>query len=186
MDECPAPSWPVTWPQNLLTDQTPADDFSCERLAALAAVVTVTGNTRRLTHICAGLLAAVLVGAATVTSALAVRGRPLEIGAVWLVTPVILSWLAAAVLLAAAENPVSRTLGEVRWSTGAPIDPDAPWLPLGTHPPADAEITWDYVLALIAAATRQQARARLALSAAVVTAALFLLWMTLSLAAALA
>jgi uncharacterized membrane protein len=74
MDECLSPPWPVTWPQNQLTDQALTDDRSCERLAAFAGVVTVTGNTRRLTHICAGLLAAVLVGAATVTSALALRG----------------------------------------------------------------------------------------------------------------
>ncbi len=183
MDECLSPPWPVTWPQHQLTDQTLTDDLSCERLAALAGVVTVTGNTRRLTHISAGLLAAVLVGAATVTSALALRGRPLEIGAAGLLVPVILSWLAAAILLAVSESPVSRTLGQLRWSTGAPVDPSAPWSRLGAYPPADAEVTWDYVVALIAAATRQHARARLALYAVVVTTALFLLWMTLSLAA---
>ena len=183
MDECLSPSWPVTWPQNQLTDQTLADDVACERLAALAGVVTVTGNTRRLTHICTGLLAAVLVGAAAVTLALALRGRALEIGAAGLLVPVILSWLAAVILLAASESPVSRTLGELRWSTGAPLDPSAPWSPLGARAQADAEVTWDYVVALIAAATRQHARARLALSAAAVTTALFLLWMMLSLAA---
>ena len=183
MDECLSPSWPVTWPQNQLTDQTLADGLSCERLATLAGVVTVTGNTRRLTHIGAGLLAAVLVGAATVTSALAVSGKPPAIGIAWLLMPVVLSWLVAAVLLAASESPVSRTFGEIRWMTGAPVDPSAPWSPLGAYPPADAEVTWDYVVALIAAATRQHARVRLALSGAVVTTVLFLLWMTLSLAA---
>jgi hypothetical protein len=152
-------------------------------LAALAGVVTVAGNTRRLTHICTGLLAAVLVGAAAVTAALAVREQPLEIGAAGLLVPVIVSWLAAVILLAVSENPVSRTLGELRWSTGALVDPSAPWSPLGAHAPADAEVTWEYVVALIAAATRQHGRARLALSAAVVTAVLFLLWMMLSLAA---
>jgi hypothetical protein len=183
MDECLSPSWPVTWPQNQRTDQTLAADLACDRLSALAGVVTVTGSTRRLTHICAGLLAAVLVGAATVTSALAVSKRPLAIDVAWLLMPVVLSWLAAAVLLAVSESPVSRTFGEIRWMTGAPVDPSAPWSPLGAYPSADAEVTWDYVVALIAAATRQQARARLALSGAVVTTVLFLLWMTLSLAA---
>jgi len=55
MDEFLSPPWPVTWPQHQLTDQTLTDDLSCERLAALAGVVTVTGNIRRLTHISAGL-----------------------------------------------------------------------------------------------------------------------------------
>lgn len=183
MDECLSPSWPATWPQHQFTDQALADDPAYDRLAALAGVVTVTGGTRRLTHICAGLLAAVLLGAATVTSALAFRGQPVAIGAAGLLLPVVLSWLAAAVLLAVSENPVSRTLGELRWSTGAPVDPSVPWSPLGAHPPADAEVTWDYVVAVIGAATRQHARARLALFAAVVTTALFMLWMALALAA---
>jgi uncharacterized membrane protein len=183
MDECLSPSWPVTWTQNQLTDQTFADDQACNRLAALAGVVTVTGNTRRLTHVCGGLLAAVLVGAATVTAALAVTGKPTAIGFAGLLVPVVLSWLVAAVMLAVSETPVSRTFGEIRWMTGAPVDPSAPWSPLIAYPSADAEVTWDYVVALIAAATRQHARTRLALAAAVVTTALFLLWMTLSLAA---
>jgi len=183
MDECLSPSWPVTWPQNQLTDNSLATGLACDHLAALSGVVTVAAYTRRLTHISGGLLAAVLLGAATVTSALAVRGQPLTIGASGLLLPVVLSWLTAAVLLAVSENPVSRALGELRWMTGAPVDPSAPWSPLASYPPANAEITWDYMVALIAAATRQHARARLALSAAIVTAAAFLLWTALSLLA---
>jgi hypothetical protein len=45
-------------------------------------------------------------------------------------------------------------------------------------------VTWDFVVPLIAATRRQHARARLALSAAVLTTAAFLLWMMLSLAVA--
>ena len=183
MDECLSPSWPVTWPRTQLTDSALATDLACDHLSALSGVVTVTGYTRRLTHIGAGLLGAVLVGAATVTSALAVRGQPLTIGASGLLLPVVLSWLTAAVLLAVSESPVSRALGELRWMTGAPVDPSAPWSPLATCPPPNAEITWDYMMALIAAATRQHARARLALSASIVTAAAFLLWTAVSLVA---
>ena len=182
MDECLSSSWPVTWPQNQLGDRAFGDDRACERLAALAGVVAVAGDTRRLTHICAGLLAAVLIGAAAVTSALAVSGRPPGIGAAGLLIPVVLGWLVAAFLLAASESPMSRALGELRWTTGAPVDPAAPWAPLGAYPPADAEITWAYVVALIAAATCRHARARFALAAAVVATGLFLLWMALSLA----
>jgi hypothetical protein len=183
MDEYLSSPWPATWPRSQFSDQALADDPAYERLAALAGVVAVTGDTRRLTYISGGLLAAILVGAATVTSALAVRGRAPEIGAAWLLLPVIVSWLASAILLAASENPVSRTLGELRWTTGGAVDPSAPWSPLGAQPLADAEDTWSYVVALIAATMRRHRRARLALSAAVVTTVVFLLWMTLSLAA---
>jgi hypothetical protein len=183
MDECLSPPWPATWPQNQLTDQAPADDPACERLAVLGGVVAVAGDTRRLTYICAGLLGVVFIGAATVTSALAVHGHALAIGAAGLLLPVVLGWLAAAILLAASERPVSRVLGELRWTTGGAVDPSAPWSPLAAQPLADAEVAWDYVVALIAATTRRHARARLALAATVVTTVVSLLWITLSLAA---
>ena len=51
------------------------------------------------------------------------------------------------------------------------------------RPLGDAEVSWGHVVPLIGAAVRQHARARLALGAAVVTAAAFALWMTVSLAA---
>jgi hypothetical protein len=153
------------------------------RTAAVADVIAVTGDTRRLTHVSAGLLAAVLVGSATVAAALAVRRQPLEIGSVALLVPVILCWLGAAVLVLLSERPMSRALAGLRLATGAPVDPSAPWSPLGVRPLDDSEVTWAYVVPLIAAAARQHARSRLALSAAVVTTAVFLLWMLLSLAA---
>lgn len=150
----------------------------------MADVISVTGDTRRLTHLSAGLLAAVLVGAATVASALLGRGHLLALGAVGLLTPVILSWLVTAVLVLLAERPMTNAFGRLRWATGAPVDPSVPWTPIGVRPLADSEVTWGHVVPLIAAATRQHARARLALSAAVITTAVFLLWMALSLAAA--
>ena len=52
---------------------------------------------------------------------------------------------------------MSRTLGELRWTTGGAVDPSAPWSPLGAQPLADAEDTWNYVVALIAATMRQRA-----------------------------
>src|SRR5579859_5920436 len=96
MDEYLSLSWPATWPQNQRPDNALATDMACDHLAALSGVVTVTGHTRRLTQISAGLLAAVLVGAATMTSALTVRGQPMSIGASGLLLPVALSWLTAA------------------------------------------------------------------------------------------
>jgi hypothetical protein len=89
---------------------------------------------------------------------------------------------AALVLL--AEGPVTSAFAELRLKTGAPVDPSAPWSPLGVRPLSDAETTWGFVVPLIAAATRQHARTRLAFGGAVVTTTAFLLWMALSLAAA--
>jgi hypothetical protein len=152
---------------------------------AVANVIALTGDTRRLTHVSAGLLAAVLVGSATVAAALTVRGRPLDMGSVALLAPVIVCWLAAAAMVLLSEGPMSRALAELRLVTGAPVDPSAPWPSLAVRPLADSKVTWAYVVPLIGAAARQHARSRLALFAAAVTAAAFLLWVTLSLAVTL-
>lgn len=157
---------------------------SCDHTPAITDVISVTGDTRRLTHLSAGLLAAVLVGAATVASALLGRGQALTLGSVGLLVPVMLSWLVTAGLVLLAEGPVTTALAELRCRTGAPVDPSAPWAPAGVLPLSDSEVTWNHVVPLIAAATRRRARTRLALGAAVVTTAVFLLWMALSLAAA--
>ena len=150
---------------------------------AVTDVISVTGDTRWLMYISAGLLAAVLVGAAIVTSTLLNRGDALAFGAVGLLTPVVVSWLATAVLVLLAEGPVTTGFGILRCVTGAALNPSAPWSPLGVRPLADSEVSWDHVVPLIAAATRQHARARLALWAAVVTTVEFLVWMTLALTA---
>jgi hypothetical protein len=172
------------WPEAPGRGRALADDRSCDLTAAITDVISVTGDTRRLIHLSAGLLAAVLVGAATVASALLGRGQVLALGSVGLLMPVILSWLVTAVLVLLAEGPMTSAFSELRRATGAPVDPSAPWTPLGVRPLADSEVTWGHVVPLIAAVTRQHARARLALSAAVITTAVFLLWMALSLAVA--
>jgi hypothetical protein len=175
---------PGAWPESPGRRRALPEERGCDRTAAITRVILVTGDTRRLILISAVLLTADLVGAAIVVSALLGRGRVLALGSVGLLMPVILSWLVTAVLVLLAEGPVSSAFSELRRATGAPVDPSVPWSPLGVRPLADSEVTWDHVVPLIAAATRQHARARLALSAAVFTTAVFLLWMALSLAAA--
>lgn len=150
----------------------------------MTKLICLTGDTRRLTFLATGLLAAVLVGAATVAAALVSRGQVLTLGSAGLLVPVILSWLVTAALVLLAEGPVTSALGELRLKTGAPVDPAAPWSPLGVRPLADSEVTWGYVVPLIAAATLRHTRTLLAVYAAVVTTAVFLLWMVLSLVAA--
>jgi hypothetical protein len=175
---------PSAWPEPPQRERSLADAQAFDPTAAIADVIAVTGDTRRLSHISAGLLAAVLVGAATLGSALLVHGHPLALGALGLLVPVLVSWLTAATLVLYSEGPVTSGFAELRRATGAPANPFAPWVPLGVESLADAEVTWDYVVPLIAAVRRQHERARLALSVAVLTTSAFLLWMVLSLAVA--
>jgi hypothetical protein len=173
-----------TWPGSAESERVLADAEAFDRTAAIADVIAVTGDTRRLSHISAGLLAAVLVAAATMGAALLVRGHPLALGSLGLLVPVLVGWLVAAALVLHSEGPVTSAFAVLRRATGAPVNPYAPWVPAGLEPLADSGVTWDYVVPLIAAARRQHERARLALSVAVLTTAAFLLWMVLSLAVA--
>ncbi|HEY1823156.1 MAG TPA: hypothetical protein VGG83_24790 [Trebonia sp.] len=113
-----------------------------------------------------------------------VRGQPLALGSLGLLLPVIASWLVAAALVLFSERPVTSAYAELRRATGAPVSPFAPWAPLGVQPLADSEVTWNYVVPLIAATRRQHDRARFALFVAALTTAAFLFWMVLSLALA--
>jgi hypothetical protein len=175
---------PSMWPEPPGRGHALTDAQTFDPAVAISDVIAVTGDTRRLTYISAGLLATVLMGAATVGAALLLRGQPLAMGSLGLLMPVLVSWLVTAALVLFSEGPVTSAFAELRRATGAPVDPSAPWAPLGVEPLADPEVTWDCVVPLIAATRRQHARARLALSAAVLTTAAFLLWMMLSLAVA--
>ena len=186
-----SPAQPATWPARPPLGSplgsplgpAPTADPAAARTADIVELVSVAGDTRRLGFAAAGLLAAVLVGTAAVGSALAARGHVLALGSVAILLPVAVSWLVTAVLVLTAEHPLTGALAELRRATGAAVDPSAPWAPVGVRPLADAEVTWGHVVPLIGAATRQHARARLALGAAVLTTAAFALWMTVSLAA---
>lgn len=169
-------TWPVPPGQEHVLAGAPAPDR-----AAVAEIIAITGDTRRLTHISGGLLGAVLAGAGTVAAALLVRGQLLDLGTVGLLFPVIVSWLVTAALVLSSEGPVTSAFAELRRATGAPVDPAAPWAPLGVRPLADSEVTWDYIVPLIAATRRRHERTRRALSAAVLTTSAFLAWMVIAL-----
>jgi hypothetical protein len=175
---------PGMWPHPPGSGHVLADAGASGPAVAISDVIAVTGDTRRLTYISAGLLAAVLMGAATVGAALLLRGQPLAMGSLGLLMPVLAAWLVTAALVLFSEGPLTSAFAELRRATGAPVDPSAPWAPLGVEPLADTAVTRDCIVPLIAATRRQHARARFALSAAVLTTAAFLLWMMLSLAVA--
>ena len=101
--------------------------------------------------------------------------RPGVVGAVnaGLLSGLLLCWLTAVIMLALASRPVHNALSEMRWKTGAPVDPRAGWLtlpPAGTDP---AEWTWTRAHLLLGAARLARRRIQLADTWTYVTAAYF-------------
>ena len=182
MHEHLAASEPGPWPGLPQEDRTPADGLAWSCPAAISEITAAIGDTRWLALISGGLLAADIAGAAATVAELLGRRDAVAVGSVGLLVPVVLSWLVTAVLLLLAERPVAGELGELRRATGARVDPSAWWAPVGVLPLPASDLEWSHIVPLIAAVTIRHARARLALSSAIVTTAGLLLWMVLSLA----
>lgn len=107
--------------------------------------------------------------------------RPGAAGAVnaGLLSGLLLCWLTAVIMLALASRPVHNALSEMRWKTGAPVDPRAGWLtlpPTGTDP---EEWTWTRAHLLLGAARLARRRAQLADTWTYVTAACFGVWIVM-------
>jgi hypothetical protein len=172
---------PSPWPGQP-RESAPADDQAWSYPAAISEITSAAANTRSLVLVSGGLLAVDIGGAAASVGELLSHRDAIAMGSVGLLVPVLLCWLTAAALVVRTESPVADALSGLRWATGARVDPSAPWLPLGARPDPDSEREWAHVESLIAAAVVRHARGRLALGAAIVTSAGFLLWMVLSLA----
>jgi hypothetical protein len=82
----PRPAPPGQEPESPAREHIFAGAPATDR-AAVAEIISITGDTRRLTHLFGALLGAVLAGAATVASALLVRGHLLALGTVALLIP---------------------------------------------------------------------------------------------------
>jgi hypothetical protein len=108
-------------------------------------------------------------------------GRALQPGMVRVITIGLLlgllcCWLTAVTLLAMAGRPVLDAVSELRWKTGAPLDPRAPWLsvpPVGDH--LD-EWTWTRAHLLIGAARMARYRVQRADTWVYITASYFAVW----------
>ncbi|MGH3166993.1 MAG: hypothetical protein ACRDN0_14040 [Trebonia sp.] len=177
--------WPG-FPRGNKEDNAPADGQRRDCAAAVTEITSVMNDTRRLVLISGGLLAADTAGEAVAVTALFGHGDVVGLSSMGLLAPVLLSWLVAALLMILAERPLAAALGALRCATGAPVDPSAPWRPLGVRPIAGSELEWHHVVPLIGALTLQHSRARLALSWAVITTVGFMLWMALSFAVTVA
>jgi hypothetical protein len=177
-------SGPGPWPGLPHEGSAPASDQEPSDPAAVPAITAAISDTRWLVLISGALLVADIAGASVTTAELLGRQSAVAVGSIVLLVPVLAGWLAAAALLIHAERPVVGALGELRRATGARVEPSAPWRSVGVRPLPACDLEWAHVVPLIAAATIQHARARLALCLAIITTAGLLLWMVLSLAIA--
>ncbi len=93
-----------------------------------------------------------------------------------LLVGVMASWLVAVIMVARAGRPVLNAVSELRWVTGAPLDPRAQWLtvpPVGAEP---GEWTWNRAHLLVAAARLSRYRMRFADTWTYLAGGCFLAW----------
>jgi len=183
----PRPSWPAgpgegyypdeyavqdqTLPDPALSDQGPA-------IGVITELAALLRDCRANLLISAGTLGAITIGLALEA---AFSARALHPGAIGLVNGALLClllacWLRAALLLATAGRPVVNVLSELRWRTGAPVDPRPTWLtppPVGTNP---EEWTWIRAHLLVGAARLSRYRLQRADTWTYLTAGGFLVW----------
>jgi len=160
-----------TLPDQALEDQGPA-------LAVISEMAGLLRDTRGNLLISAGVLGAITIGLALEAAFSAVALRPGVTGVFngVLLCGLLACWLRAALLLATAGRPVVNALSELRWRTGAPVDPRPRWLtlpPAGTNP---EEWTWIRAHLLLGAARLARYRLQRADTWTYVTAAGFLVW----------
>jgi hypothetical protein len=85
-------------------------------------------------------------------------------------------WLTAVILLAVAGRPVLNALSELRWGTGSPLDPRAPWLTLPAIDEDPEQWTWIRAHLLLAAARLTRHRIQRADTWTYIAASCFMLW----------
>jgi hypothetical protein len=169
---------PPTVPYQPLDDQLPED-----RALAQMAIAEMAGLLRDIRVSVAangGILAAITVGIALEATPAASALRVTPLGALTFAfgAGLALCWLTAAFLLIRASRPVLSRLSELRWVTGAPVDPRPGWLtlpPVGADP---AEWTLNRAHLLLAAARLVRYRMQLADTWTYLTAGCFLAWTT--------
>jgi hypothetical protein len=111
-------------------------------------------------------------------SARALRPSLLGVMNLGLLGGMLACWLVAVFLLARAGRPVLNAVSELRWVTGAPLDPRAGWLtlpPAGANP---AEWTWNRAYLLVGAARLARYRMQFADTWTYLAGGCFLVWTT--------
>jgi hypothetical protein len=158
-------------PDRAQPDQGPAQE-------AIGEMAWLLRDTRSSVLLGGGVLSAITIaiGLEAAFSGHAVRPGVVGVVNAGLLCGLLLCWLTAVIMLAVANRPVHNALSELRWKTGAPIDPRAGWL---TLPPAGSdpmEWTWARAHLLLGAARMARRRTQIADTWTYIAAAYFLLW----------
>jgi len=158
-------------PDRAQPDQGPAQE-------AIGEMAWLLRDTRSSMFLGGGVLSAITVaiGLEAAFSGHAIRSGVLGAVNAGLLCGLLLCWLTAVIMLAGANRPVHNALSEMRWKTGARVDPRARWL---TVPPAGSdprEWTWARAHLLLGAARLARRRTQVADTWTYITAAYFLLW----------
>jgi len=157
----------ATWQAGQNNEVTGTYDFAAGRVPPGAAVpdeepahlvisemADLVRDTRGnvITNGC--ILSAIMIGLALETGLSARVPRPGLAGVlnVGLLGGLLVCWLAAAVVLAWAGRPVLKTVSQIRWVTGSPLDPRPGWLTLPPAGASAADWTWARAYLLLAAA----------------------------------
>jgi hypothetical protein len=152
-------------------DQGPAQE-------AIGEMASLLRDTRGSTFLGGGVLSAITVALGLEAAFPGHVLRPGLTGAVnvGLLSGLILCWLTAVIMMARSGRPVHEALSEMRWKTGAPIDPRAGWLTLPPEGADPHEWTWARAHLLLGAARLARRRTQTADTWTYVTAAYFLVW----------
>ena len=180
-------AWPAgpSWPTEVQASDQPQPDRAYEDQghepahAIIGELARLLSETRANMLAGLGILAAIAIGMALEAGFAAARTqlpvifRVVNIG---LLLGLVCCWLTAMALLAIPGRPVLDALSELRWKTGAPLDPRAPWLtlpPVGDNPD---QWTWTRAHLLIAAARVTRYRVHRSDTWTFATACCFILW----------
>jgi hypothetical protein len=167
-------------------DHTPADQASPDHVLpdeglareVIGEMTRVLGATRGGMLVGAGVLSVITIGVTIEAAFSAPALRPGAGGVIdaAILAVLLLCWLAATTLLALAGRPVHNALSELRWKTGAPLDPRARWLTLPLVDADPEEWTWTRAHLLLGAACRTRHRIQRADTWTYATAACFMIW----------
>jgi hypothetical protein len=158
-------------PVQALPDQGPAH-------AVIGDMADLLRDTRGNLMAAGGLLGAITIGIAMEAGPSARALRPGVAGVInlGLFGGLLLCWLTALGLLMRASRPVLSMVSELRWRTGAPLDPRARWLTLPPVGDCAGEWSWARAHLMLGAARLARYRLRLADTWTYLTAACFLAW----------
>jgi len=157
-------------------EQAPSGQWHAHEVISEMSDLLRDNRSGMLTDGC--LLGAIAAGFALEAGAAARELRAGLVGVIslGLLCGIVFCWLVAAFLLARASRPVLNAVGELRWVTGAPLDPRPGWVtlpPVGADP---AEWTWNRAYLLLGAARLARYRVQFADTWTYFTGGCFLAW----------